>query len=178
MPGTRSRGLQRSETNSPTVAYVADATPGMMKLAQDLVDSDSEAGRGSEAVDPLGPRARPTVRPGRRHVPGLAAPDRGGARGAEWLPQRRPPSPASGDLSVLVAPARRSLCLRSGSGTTEARPPVNSVTPPCLLGDRGRRRAHRRIPPGIFGAVSAAVQKTTLSRPVCWTGTKASLSLT
>src|SRR5512135_2200738 len=37
-------------TNSPTVAYAADAAPGMMKMASALVDLDSEVGGGPEAV--------------------------------------------------------------------------------------------------------------------------------
>jgi hypothetical protein len=37
--------------------------------------------------------------------------------------------------------------------------PPRTVLPPCASGGRGFCRAHRRIPPGIFGAVSAAEQK-------------------
>jgi hypothetical protein len=42
--------FQTPRTNSPTVAYAADAAPGMMKMASALVDSDSEVGGGPEAV--------------------------------------------------------------------------------------------------------------------------------
>src|SRR5262245_44633205 len=105
-----------------------------MKMASDLVDSHSEVGGGPEAVDPPRPRARPTVWPGRRLVPGIVAPDPRGARGAEWLPQRRPLPPTSAGLSVLVAPARRCLCPHSGSGTTEARPPRERCYPPVPHG--------------------------------------------
>src|SRR6516165_8424862 len=82
--------------NSPTVTYVADATPGMMKMASDLVDSHSEAGGGPEAVDTLRPRARPTVWPGRRHVPGIVAPRPRGSTRSRMSPTRRPPRLASG----------------------------------------------------------------------------------
>src|SRR5262245_16244190 len=67
-------GSATPDGNSPTVAYAADAAPGMMKMAPALVDWDSEAGGEPEAVDTLRPRARPTVWPGRRYVPGIVAP--------------------------------------------------------------------------------------------------------
>jgi hypothetical protein len=118
----------------PTVIDAAYAAPGMMKMASDLVDSHSEVGGGPEAVNTLRPRARPTVWPRRRLVPGIVAPDPRGARGAECLRQRRPLPPTSARRSVLVAPARRCLCPHSGSGTTEARPPANGVTPPVPYG--------------------------------------------
>src|SRR5262249_53362865 len=77
---------------------------------------------------------------------------------------RRPPPPASAGLSVLVAPARRSLCPHSGSGATEARPPRTVLPPLCLWG-RGLCRAHRQIPPGIFGAVSVSIPGPSRRKP-------------
>jgi hypothetical protein len=73
-PGRQIPGPRATQANSPTVIYAADAAPGLMKMASGLVDSDTEAGGGPEAVDPLRPRARPTVWPGLRPVPGLVAP--------------------------------------------------------------------------------------------------------
>src|SRR5690349_6585514 len=67
----------------------------MINMESALVDSDSEVGGGPEAVDSPRPRARPTVWPGCRYLPGLVAQMPWGARGAEWLardvPRRRPP---------------------------------------------------------------------------------------
>ena len=81
------RALQTPETNSPTVAYVADATPGMMKMGSILIDSHSEAGGRPQAVDPLRPRARPTVWPGCRYVPGLVAPGSPGSTRSRMSPK-------------------------------------------------------------------------------------------
>ena len=146
--------------NSPTVIYTADAAPGMMKMGSVLVGHEARRRvSGREAVDPLRPRARPTVWPGRRSVPGIVAPGLPGSTRSRMSPPRRPPRPASGGLSVLVITARRSLCPDSGSGTTDARPPANGVPPLCLLGESGSCREHHRIPPGIFGAVSVAVHR-------------------
>ena len=97
------------------------------------------------------PRARVSVWPGRRRVPGIVAPDSWGARGAECLPRDvlRRSSPATSPCDGTTA--RRCLCHGTGSGTTEARPPASSV-PPRLLGVRGFYRATRPIPGRIFGA--------------------------
>ena len=73
------------------------------------------------------PRARVSVWPGRRRVPGIVAPDSWGARGAECLPRdvlRRSSSATSPCDGTTV---RRCLCHGTGSGTTEARPPASSV---------------------------------------------------
>ena len=67
--------------NSPTVTYAADAAPGMMKMESDCGSLGLEVDSGSEAVDQLRPRARPTVWPGRRYVPGIVAPR---PRGSTW----------------------------------------------------------------------------------------------
>ncbi len=50
--------------------------------------------------------------------------------GSTWSrmsPSRRPPTLVFGDQSVLRHTARRCLCDRTGSGTTEARPPPKAV---------------------------------------------------
>ena len=75
------------------------------------------------------PRARVSVWPGRRRVPGIVAPDSWGARGAECLPRDvlRRSSPATSPCEGTTA--RRCLCHGTGSGTTEARPPASSVPP-------------------------------------------------
>ena len=75
------------------------------------------------------PRARESVWPGRRRVPGIVAPDSWGARGAECLPRDvlRRSSPATSPCDGTTA--RRSLCHGTGSGTTEARHPASSVPP-------------------------------------------------
>jgi hypothetical protein len=136
-PVGRIRGARRTEPNSSTVAYAADAAPGMMKMASALVDSGSETGGGPEAVDPLSPRARPTVRPGCRPVSGIVPPDAPGSTRSRMSPSRCSPPPDSDALSVWIAPARRSLCPHSGSGSTEARTPTNGFAPWCLTGVRG-----------------------------------------
>ena len=86
------------------------------------------------------PRARVSVWPGRHRVPGIVAPDSWGARGAECLPRDvlRRSSPATSPCDGTTA--RRCLCLRTGFGTTEARPPASSV-PPAPHGGLGGCRA-------------------------------------
>src|SRR5271157_925624 len=97
------------------------------------------------------PRARVSVWPGRRCVPGIVAPDPRGARGAECLPRDvlRPTPPVISTCDSTTA--RRCLCLRTGSGTTEARPPESSA-PPATNGGWGCYRATRPIPGRILGA--------------------------
>ena len=93
------------------------------------------------------PRARVSVWPGRRRVPGIVAPDSWGARGAECLPRDvlRHTLPAA--VSLRNGPtACHGLCHRHGSGTTEARPPASSV-PPASWGSGGII-----APPGQFRA--------------------------
>src|SRR5271157_3531298 len=87
------------------------------------------------------PRARVSVWPGRRHVPGIVAPDSWGARGAECLPRDVPrcSSPATSPCDGTTA--RRCLCHGTGSGTTEARPPASSV-PPAPHGGLGGLSRH------------------------------------
>ena len=87
------------------------------------------------------PRARVSVWPGRRRVPGIVAPDSWGARGAECLPRDvlRRSSPATSPCDGTTA--RRCLCHGTGSGTTEARPPASSV-PPALHGGLGGLSRH------------------------------------
>jgi hypothetical protein len=69
------------------------------------------------------PRARVSVWPGRRRVPGIVAPDSWGARGAECLPRDVPRRTPPAIISCLASTARRGLCHRTGFGTTQARPP-------------------------------------------------------
>ena len=87
------------------------------------------------------PRARVSVWPGRRCVPGIVAPDSWGARGAECLPRDvlRRSSPATSPCDGTTA--RRCLCHGTGSGTTEARPPASSV-PPAPHGGLGVLSRH------------------------------------
>ena len=88
------------------------------------------------------PRARVSVWPGRRRVPGIVAPDSWGARGAECLPRDvlRHTLPAA--VSLCNGPtACHGLCHRHGSGTTEARPPASSV-PPAPHGGSGGLLRH------------------------------------
>src|SRR5208337_4562096 len=87
------------------------------------------------------PRARVSVWPGRRCVPGIVAPDSWGARGAECLPRDvlRHSSPVISTCDGTTA--RRCLCLRTGSGTTEARPPESSA-PPATNGGLGVLSRH------------------------------------
>ena len=87
------------------------------------------------------PRARVSVWPGRRRVPGIVAPDSWGARGAECLPRDvlRRSSPATSPCDGTTA--RRCLCHGTGSGTTEARPPASSV-PPAPHGGLGGLSRH------------------------------------
>src|SRR6516164_11253773 len=66
---------------------------------------EPEAGVGSEADPSLELRARNVVWPGCRSVPGIVAPDRWGARGAECLPSdvlRRPP-PEESTMDTVFA---------------------------------------------------------------------------
>jgi len=87
------------------------------------------------------PRARVSVWPGRRRVPGIVAPDSWGARGVECLPRDvlRRSSPATSPRDGTTA--RRCLCHGTGSGTTEARPPECSV-PPAPHGGLGGLSRH------------------------------------
>src|SRR3954447_10143967 len=94
-------GVCRPGANAPTVAYAADAAPGMMKMESALVDS--EVGGEPQAVDTLRPRARPTVWPGCRYVPGIVAPGLPGSTRSRMSPSRCPPPPASTGLSESVA---------------------------------------------------------------------------
>ena len=100
------------------------------------------------------PRARVSIWPGRRRVPGIVAPDSWGARGAERLPHDvlRHTLPAA--VSLCNGPtACHGLCHRHGSGTTEARLPASSV-PPAPHGGLGVYRATWSIPGRIFGAAA------------------------
>jgi hypothetical protein len=129
--------LKTPQLNSPTVAYVADATPGMMKMAPDLVDSHSEAGGGPEAVDTLRPRARPTVWPGRRHVPGLVAPrPRGSTRGRMSPAATSPVARFRWPLGVDRYGAPKSV-LVPGPAPPRHAPPRTVLAPLCLMGDQG-----------------------------------------
>src|SRR5271165_4294285 len=124
-----------------SVVYAAYAAPGMMKMGLGCGSLGLEVGVGWEAVRSLEPRARVSVWPGRRRVPGIVAPDSWGARGAECLPRDvlRRSSPATSPCDGTTA--RRCLCHGTGSGTTEARPPASSV-PPAPHGGLGVLSRH------------------------------------
>ena len=100
------------------------------------------------------PRARVSVWPGRRRVPGIVAPDSWGARGAECLPcdvpRRSSPATSSRDGTT----ARRCLCHGTASGTTEARPPASSV-PPAPHGGLGGLSRHAANPGPDFRSSSS-----------------------
>ena len=112
------------------------AAPGMMKIELGLGSLWLEVGLGSEADESLEPRDRVSVWPGRRHVPGIVAPEPWGARGAECLPRDvlRRSSPATSSCDGTTV--HRCLCHGTESGTTEARPP-KAVYPRCPMGMRG-----------------------------------------
>jgi hypothetical protein len=135
-----------------------------MKMASDLVDSHSEAGGGPEAVDPLRPRARPTVWPGCRYVPGIVAPRSPGEHAEQNVSLATSPD-AGLQWSVGVSRSGAPKFVpSSGSGTTEARPPRERCYPRWAYGGKGFFRAHRQIPPGIFGRVAGALNEWCLRR--------------
>ena len=160
--------LLKPRTNLPTVAYAADAAPGMMKMASTLIDSHSEAGGEPEAADPTELRGRPTVWPGCRYVLGIVAPGCLGEHTEQNLSLAT--SPAAGlrwSVGVGRSGGRRSLCPHSKSATTEARsPPRERCYPrPCLWG-RVLCRADRPNPAGwIFGAVSVYIPGPSRRKP-------------
>ena len=92
-----------------------------------------------------------SVWPGRRRVPGIVAPDSWGARGADCLPRDVLRHSSSVISTCDGTTVRRCLCPRTGSGTTEARPPESSA-PPATNGGQGCCCATRPIPGRIFGA--------------------------
>ena len=97
------------------------------------------------------PRARVSVWPGRRRVPGIVAPDSWGARGAECLPRDvlRRSSPATSPCDGTTA--RRCLCHGTGPAPRKHAPP-QAVYPRRLMGVWGFCRAIWSIPGRIFGA--------------------------
>ena len=109
------------------------------------------------------PRARVSVWPGRRRVPGIVAPDSWGARGAECLPRDvlRRSSPATSPCDGTTA--RRCLCHGTGPAPRKHAPP-QAVCPRRLLGVWGDYRATRPIPGRIFGAEHLFAWRTTTTR--------------
>ena len=83
------------------------------------------------------PRARVSVWPGRRRVPGIVAPDSWGARGAECLPRDvlRRSSPATSPCDGTTA--RRCLCHGTGPAPRKHAPP-QAVYPRRLMGNTVR----------------------------------------
>ena len=79
------------------------------------------------------PRARVSVWPGRRRVPGIVAPDSWGARGSECLPRDvlRRSSPATSPCDGTTA--RRCLCHGTGPAPRKHAPP-QAVYPRRLMG--------------------------------------------
>ena len=98
------------------------------------------------------PRARVSVWPGRRRVPGIVAPDSWGARGAECLPRDvlRRSSPATSPCDGTTA--HRCLCHGTGPAPRKHAPP-QAVYPRRLMGVWGGYCATWSIPGRIFGAV-------------------------
>ena len=96
------------------------------------------------------PRARVSVWPGRRRVPGIVAPDSWGARGAECLPRDvlRRSSPATSPCDGTTA--HRCLCHGTGPAPRKHAPP-QAVYPRRLMGVWGFYRATWPIPGRIFG---------------------------
>src|SRR5271165_1080545 len=92
------------------------------------------------------PRARVSVWPGRRRVPGIVAPDSWGARGAECLPRDvlRRSSPATSPLTVL---RRADVCAMERVRNHGSTPPRKQCTPGTSWGSRGFI-----APPGQFRA--------------------------
>ena len=101
------------------------------------------------------PRARVSVWPGRRRVPGIVAPDSWGARGAECLPRDvlRRSSPATSPCDGTTV--RRCLCHGTGPAPRKHALP-QAVYPRRLMGVWGFYRATRPIPGRIFGAAEAS----------------------
>ena len=100
------------------------------------------------------PRARVSVWPGRRRVPGIVAPYSWEARGAECLPRDvlRRSSSATGPCgryhgAPMSVPSNR---VRHHGST----PPRKQCTPGASTGVRGVYRATRPIPGRIFGAAA------------------------
>ena len=92
------------------------------------------------------PRARVSVWPGRRRVPGIVAPDSWGARGAECLPRDvlRRSSPATSPCDGTTG--RRCVCHGTGPAPRKHAPP-QAVYPRHLMGVWGVI-----APPGQFRA--------------------------
>ena len=92
------------------------------------------------------PRARVSVWPGRRRVPGIVAPDSWGARGAECLPRDvlRRSSPATSPCDGTTA--RRCLCHGTGPAPRKHAPP-QAAYPGASWGSGGII-----VPPGQFRA--------------------------
>ena len=109
------------------------------------------------------PRARVSVWPGRRRVPGIVAPDSWGARGAECLPRDVLRRSSSATSRCDGTTAHRCLCHRTGSGTTEARLPESSV-PPAPHGGQGGLSRHAANPGPDFRSSSSVFNenRTTL----------------
>ena len=98
------------------------------------------------------PRARVSVWPGRRRVPGLVAPDSWGARGAECLPRDvlRRSSPAT---SLCDGTTVRDVCAMEPGPAPRKHAPPQAVYPRRLLGVWGALSRTWSIPSRIFGAV-------------------------
>ena len=98
------------------------------------------------------PRARVSVWPGRRRVPGIVAPDSWGARGAECLPRDvlRCASPATSPCDGTTC---ADVCAFEPGPAPRKHAPPQAVYPRRLMGVWGGCRATRPIPGRIFGAV-------------------------
>lgn len=114
---------------------------------------------GQRPLDQLSPRARPTVWPGRRPGPGLVAPGPPGEHAEQNGSYRdvlRGPPPV---VCRCWSLRRAEVCaLIPGPAPRKHAPPRTVLPPLCLMGGKGFCRAHRRIPPGIFGAIPHAAR--------------------
>jgi len=87
-----------------------------------------------------------------------------GARGAECLPRdvprRQPPL-----VCRCWSLRRAEVCALIPDPAPRKHAPPRTVLPPLCLWGRGLCRAHRRIPPGIFGTVSVSIPGPSRRKP-------------
>ena len=148
--------------NSPTVTYAADAAPGMMKMESSC--GSPEDGRrvsGRRPFDQLRPRARPTVWPGRRPIPGIVTP---GPPGSTWSRlSSTATSPATGLRRIRddVGRFRTATPRPSDRASSHGSRPLRAfLTPAIGHGGPGACCPPRQFRTRILGAVSAPQGRT------------------